>query len=126
MGTKNVPSPGKDFGAYSASKAAEVQLARVLAVENGEHGIRVNIINPDAVFRGSRLWSSEIRAGRAAAHGISEDELEDFYRQRNLLQLPVTAEDVAEVSLMLAGQRLAKTTGAMIPVDGGLRDAFPR
>ena len=126
VGTKNVPSPGKDFGAYSASKAAEVQLARVLAVENGEFNIRVNIINPDAVFKGSNLWSAEIRAGRAAAHGIREDDLEDFYRQRNLLQLPVTGEDVAEAALLLAGDRFAKTTGAMIPVDGGLKDAFPR
>jgi len=126
VGTKNVPSPGKEFGAYSASKAAEAQLARVLAIENGEFNIRVNIINPDAIFRGSNLWSPELRAGRAAAHGIKEDDLEDFYRKRNLLQLPVTGEDVAEVAALLAGDKFAKTTGAMIPVDGGLKDAFPR
>ena len=126
IGTKNVPSPGKDFGAYSASKAAEVQLARVLAIENGEFGIRSNVVNPDAIFQGSGLWSEEVRVQRASAHGISVDDLEDFYRQRNLLKERVTGEDVAEAVLFLASDRSAKTTGAMIPVDGGLRDAFPR
>ena len=126
MGTKNVTSPGRDFGAYSASKAAEVQLARVLAIENGEYGIRCNIVNPDAIFEGSGLWSSEVREQRARAHGISVDGLEDFYRGRNLLKERITAEDVAKAVLFLAGDRSSKTTGAMIPVDGGLRDAFPR
>ena len=126
VGTKNVPSPGREFGAYSASKAAEAQLARVLAVENGEHGIRVNIINPDAVFRDSNLWSPQVRAQRAAAHGIAEEEMEEFYRQRNLLHASVTAEDVAEAAFLFASDRTSKTTGAMLPVDGGLRDAFPR
>ncbi len=126
MGTKNVPSPGRDFGAYSASKAAEVQLARVLAIENGEFGIRCNVVNPDAIFQGSGLWSKEVREQRAQAHGISVDDLEEFYRGRNLLKERITAEDVAETVLFLAGDRSSKTTGAMIPVDGGLRDAFPR
>ena len=126
IGTKNVPAPGREFGAYSASKAAEVQLARVLAMENGEYGVRVNIINPDAVFRDSRLWSEEVRALRAASYGIDAGELEEFYRQRNLLQTAVTAEDVAEAALFFAGDRSGKTTGAMLPVDGGLREAFPR
>ena len=126
MGTKNVTSPGKDFGAYSASKAAEVQLAKVLAIENGEFGIRCNVVNPDAVFEGSNLWSTEVREQRARAHGISVEGLEDFYRQRNLLKERVTAEDVAEAVLFLAGDRSAKTTGAMLPVDAGLRDAFTR
>ncbi|MCE2405319.1 MAG: bifunctional rhamnulose-1-phosphate aldolase/short-chain dehydrogenase [Dehalococcoidia bacterium] len=126
IGTKNVPSPGKDFGAYSASKAAEVQLARVLAIENGEFGIRCNVVNPDAVFQGSNLWSREVREQRAGAHGIGVEEIEEFYRQRNLLRERVTASDVAETVLFLAGDGSAKTTGAMIPVDGGLRDAFPR
>ena len=126
IGTKNVPSPGKDFGAYSASKAAEVQLAKVLAIENGEFGIRCNVVNPDAVFQGSNLWSREVREQRAGAHGIGVDEIEEFYRRRNLLRERVTASDVAEAVLFLAGDGSAKTTGAMIPVDGGLRDAFPR
>ena len=126
IGTKNVPAPGGDFGAYSASKAAEVQLARVLAIENGGHGIRCNIINPDAIFEGSGLWSREVREQRAQAHNVAVDQLEDFYRQRNLLKQRVLAEDVAEAALYLACDRSAKTTGAMIPVDGGVREAFPR
>ncbi len=126
VGTKNVPAPGGDFGAYSASKAAEVQLARVLAIENGGHGIRCNVINPDAIFEGSSLWSNEVREQRARAHNVGVDQLEDFYRQRNLLKQRVLAEDVAEAALFLASDRSAKTTGAMIPVDGGVREAFPR
>ncbi len=126
VGTKNVPSPGKDFGAYSASKAAEVQMARVLAIENGEYGIRVNVVNPDAVFQGSNLWTAEVKEMRARAHGISIDGLQEFYRKRNLLKRSVTAEDVAEAVLFLAGPRSSKTTGAMLPVDAGLKDAFPR
>ena len=126
IGTKNVTSPGRDFGAYSASKAAEVQLARVLAIENGEFGIRCNVVNPDAIFRGSALWSQEVREQRAQAHRIAVDDLEEFYRERNLLKEHITGEDVAEAVLFLASDRSAKTTGAMIPVDGGLRDAFPR
>ena len=126
VATKNVPAPGQELGAYSAAKAAEAQLARVLAIENGQHGIRSNIINPDAVFRGSRLWSASVRRGRAQAHGIPVGEVEDFYRRRTLLRVTVTGEDVAEAALFLAGVRSLKTTGAMLPVDGGLRDAFPR
>ena len=126
IGTKNVPSPSKEFGAYSASKAAEVQLAKVLAIENGEFGIRCNVVNPDAVFQGSNLWSRDVREQRASAHGIEVDEIEEFYRHRNLLRERITASDVAETVLFLVSERSAKTTGAMIPVDGGLRDAFPR
>ncbi len=126
IGTKNVPAPGAEFGAYSVAKAAAVQLARVLALENGQYGIRVNVVNPDAVFQGSRLWSPELRQERAAAHGVTVAGLEEFYRQRNLLKARVLAEDVAETVLFLASGRSAKTTGAMIPVDGGVREAFPR
>src|SRR5262249_29950934 len=70
VATKNVMSPGKDFSSYSASKAAEAQLAKVLALEGGPHGIRSNIVNPDAVFRDSKLWSEEVRRERARAQGI--------------------------------------------------------
>jgi NAD(P)-dependent dehydrogenase (short-subunit alcohol dehydrogenase family) len=126
VATKNVMSPGKDFAAYSAAKAAAAQLAKVAAIEGGPHGIRANIVNPDAVFRESGLWSEEVRRERARAQGIAVEELEEFYRKRNLLGVSVLPEDVAEAVLFLASDRSAKTTGCSLTVDGGLRDAFPR
>ena len=126
VATKNVMSPGKDFAAYSAAKAAEAQLAKVLALEGGPHGIRSNIVNPDAVFRDSKLWSEEVRRERARAQGITVEQLEDFYRKRNILAAPIRPEDVAEAVLFLASDRSAKTTGCTITVDGGVKDAFPR
>ena len=126
VATKNVVAPGKYFGAYSASKAAEAQLARVVALEGGEFGIRANMLNPDAVFGPSNLWSDELREQRARSYGIPSSELEDHYRRRSLLGVQVTAEDVAEAALFLASDRSSKTTGCMLPVDGGVREAFPR
>ena len=126
VATKNVMSPGKDFAAYSAAKAAEAQLAKVLALEGAPYGIRSNIVNPDAVFQDSKLWSDEIRRERASAQGITVDRLEDFYRKRNLLGVGILPEDVAEAVLFLASDRAAKTTGCSVTVDGGVRDAFPR
>ena len=126
VATKNVMSPGKDFAAYSASKAAEAQLAKVAALEGGPHGIRVNLVNPDAVFRDSGLWSPEVRQERARAQGIAVEQIEEFYRKRNLLGVSVLPEDVAEAALFLASDRAAKTTGCTLTVDGGVRDAFPR
>ena len=126
VATKNVLAPGKDFGAYSASKAAQVQLSRILAIEGAEDGIRVNMVNPDGVFQESGLWSKEIRAERARAHGIPIGKLEDFYSQRNLLKLKIYPGDVAEAVLFFASDRSSKTTGAILSVDGGVREAFPR
>ncbi|MBI4012750.1 MAG: bifunctional rhamnulose-1-phosphate aldolase/short-chain dehydrogenase [Candidatus Rokubacteria bacterium] len=126
VATKNVMAPGKDFAAYSAAKAAEAQLAKVAAIEGGPHGVRANIVNPDAVFRDSGLWSEEVRRERARAQGIALDQLEEFYRKRNLLGVSVLPEDVAEAVLFLASDRSAKTTGCTLTVDGGVRDAFPR
>ncbi|HYH09440.1 MAG TPA: bifunctional rhamnulose-1-phosphate aldolase/short-chain dehydrogenase [Thermoanaerobaculia bacterium] len=124
--SKNVTAPGKEFGAYSVSKAAEAQLCRIVALEGGEFGIRANMLNPDAIFGGSRFWSDEMRNMRAQAYGIDTERLPDFYRNRTLLKVEVTADDVAEAALFLAGPRSAKTTGAMLPVDGGVKEAFPR
>ncbi len=126
VGSKNVFAPGKDFAAYSASKAAQTQLARVLALEGAEGGVRVNVLSPDAVFRDSGLWSEEVRRERARAHGIRPEEIETFYRERNLLRAEVRPEDVAEAALFLAGERSSRTTGCILTVDGGLREAFPR
>jgi NAD(P)-dependent dehydrogenase (short-subunit alcohol dehydrogenase family) len=119
-----------DFQAHrqlerSASRAAEAQLARVAAIEGAEIGVRVNVVNPDAIF-GTGLWSPEIREQRARAHDIDPAQVEEFYRKRNLLGVEVRAEDVAEAVLFLAADRSSRTTGAMIAVDGGIRDAFVR
>lgn len=126
ISTKNVLSPGQDFGAYSASKAAQAQLAKIMAIENARYGIRVNLVNPDGVFLNSGLWSPEIRAERAKAHGISVDQVEEFYAKRNLLGAKILPQDVAEAVLFFASNRSSKTTGAVLPVDGGVKDAFPR
>lgn len=124
--SKNVTAPGKEFGAYSVSKAAEAQLCKIVALEGGEFGIRANMLNPDAIFGGSRFWSEEMRTMRATAYGIETDDLPGYYRNRTLLKVTVTADDVAEAALFLAGPRSAKTTGTMLPVDGGVKEAFPR
>jgi rhamnulose-1-phosphate aldolase/alcohol dehydrogenase len=126
VATKNVMAPGKDFGAYSAAKAAEAQLAKVLALEGAAYGIRSNVVNPDAVFQDSRLWTPEVRRQRALAQGIPVDALEEFYRRRNLLGVRILPEDVAEAVLFFASDRSAKTTGCTLTVDGGVREAFPR
>jgi len=125
IASKNVTAPGKEFGAYSAAKAAETQLARVLAIENGEFHIRVNVINPDGIFEGSGLWKA-IAPDRAKTYRLRPSELEGFYQQRNLLKARIVPADVAEAVCFLISRRAAKTTGCMLPVDGGLREAFPR
>ena len=100
--------------------------AKVLALEGAPHGIRSNIVNPDAVFQDSKLWSEEIRRERAAAQGIAVDQLEDFYRKRNLLGARILPEDVAEAVLFLASDRAAKTTGCTLTVDGGVQGRVSR
>jgi rhamnose utilization protein RhaD (predicted bifunctional aldolase and dehydrogenase)/NAD(P)-dependent dehydrogenase (short-subunit alcohol dehydrogenase family) len=126
VASKNAFAPGAGFGPYSVSKAGLVQLMRIAALEGGPHGIRANAVNPDAIFAGSRLWSEEIRQQRADAHGVTVDELEAFYASRSLLGRPVTGQDVAEAVSFLVGDRSRATTGAVIPVDGGVPAAFPR
>jgi rhamnulose-1-phosphate aldolase/alcohol dehydrogenase len=128
VSTKNVFAPGAEFGAYSASKAGAHQLGRVAALEAAAFGVRVNLVNADAVFgepaNPSGLWR-EVGPARAAARGLEPAQLEDFYRDRNLLHARVTPEHVGRAVLFFARQD-TPTTGAVLPVDGGLPEAFPR
>jgi rhamnulose-1-phosphate aldolase/alcohol dehydrogenase len=126
--SKNVFAPGADFGTYSASKAGAHQLGKVAALELAGAGIRVNMINADAVFgdakRPSGLWQ-EVGPARAKSRGLDPGELQEFYRQRNLLKALVTPEHVGNAVVFLASNQ-TPTTGATIPVDGGVLEAFPR
>jgi rhamnose utilization protein RhaD (predicted bifunctional aldolase and dehydrogenase)/NAD(P)-dependent dehydrogenase (short-subunit alcohol dehydrogenase family) len=128
VSTKNVFAPGARFGAYSATKAAGHQLARIASQEFAEMDVRVNMVAPDAVFsygrRKSGLWL-EVGPERMSARGLSPEGLEEYYRNRNLLKAKVTARHVAKAVLFFA-TRQTPTTGATIPVDGGLPDATPR
>ncbi len=128
VSTKNVFAPGAQFGAYSATKAASHQLARIASLEFAPFGVRVNMVAPDAVFsdgsRKSGLWA-EVGPSRMKARGLDEKGLEEYYRGRNLLKARVTATHVANAVLFFA-TRQTPTTGATIPVDGGLPDATPR
>jgi rhamnose utilization protein RhaD (predicted bifunctional aldolase and dehydrogenase)/NAD(P)-dependent dehydrogenase (short-subunit alcohol dehydrogenase family) len=126
VASKNAFAPGAGFGPYSVAKAGLVQLMRIAALEGGPHRIRANAVNPDAIFAGSRLWSDELRRERAEAHGVAVDELEAFYASRSLLGRVVTGQDVAETVAFLVSDRSQATTGAVIPVDGGVAAAFPR
>jgi rhamnose utilization protein RhaD (predicted bifunctional aldolase and dehydrogenase)/NAD(P)-dependent dehydrogenase (short-subunit alcohol dehydrogenase family) len=128
VSTKNVFAPGARFGAYSATKAAGHQLARIASQEFAEMDVRVNMVAPDAVFshgkRKSGLWL-EVGPERMSARGLSPEGLEEYYKNRNLLKAKVTAQHVAKAVLFFA-TRQTPTTGATIPVDGGLPDATPR
>ncbi len=126
VGSKNSIAAGKGVTAYSAAKAGEIHLARCLAEEGGEFGIRVNSVLPDAVLRGSSIWSSEWKEDRARSYGISVEELNDFYRKRNTLKVEILPEDLAEAIAFLAGPRSAKTTGAVLTVDGGVTNGYVR
>lgn len=101
-------------------------MARCLAEEGGAFGIRVNSMAPDAVLQGSRIWESAWRAERACAYGVASDQLEAYYRERTTLKVNATPEDVAEAVLFFASDRSAKTTGAVLCVDGGVPSAYPR
>jgi rhamnulose-1-phosphate aldolase/alcohol dehydrogenase len=126
--SKNVFGPGADFGAYSASKAGAHQLGKVAALELAAAGVRVNMVNADAVFgdakRPSGLWH-EVGPARARSRNLEPAELQDYYRQRNLLKATVTGEHVGNAVVFFASN-LTPTTGATLPVDGGVPDAFPR
>ncbi|HSL35151.1 MAG TPA: bifunctional aldolase/short-chain dehydrogenase [Candidatus Limnocylindrales bacterium] len=114
VGSRNAAAPGRGVGAYSASKAALTQLARVTALEWAADGIRVNVVHPDAVFD-TGLWTPEVLAARAGQYGLTVDE----YRRRNLLGREITSADVGRLVAELCGDAFVATTGAQIPIDGG-------
>jgi rhamnose utilization protein RhaD (predicted bifunctional aldolase and dehydrogenase)/NAD(P)-dependent dehydrogenase (short-subunit alcohol dehydrogenase family) len=128
ISTKNVFAPGARFGAYSATKAGSHQLARIASLELAEIGVRVNMVSPDAVFgeddRKSGLWA-EVGPDRMKARGLDEKSMQEYYQTRNLLKSKVTAEHVSNAVLFFV-TRQTPTSGATIPVDGGLPDATPR
>ena len=104
----------------------EVQLARAVALEGAPLGIRCNVVNPDAVLRGSKIWGGEWRRERAEAYRMDESELEEHYRQRSLLKRNVFPEDIAEAVYFLVSDRSAKSTGNIINVDAGHAPSFTR
>jgi rhamnose utilization protein RhaD (predicted bifunctional aldolase and dehydrogenase)/NAD(P)-dependent dehydrogenase (short-subunit alcohol dehydrogenase family) len=114
IGSRNVTAPGPGAAAYSASKAALTQLARVAALEWGDVGIRVNILHPNAVFD-TAIWTKEVLEARAKSYGLSVQA----YKRDNVLRTEIRSSDVAELAAELCGPVFAKTTGAQIPIDGG-------
>jgi rhamnulose-1-phosphate aldolase/alcohol dehydrogenase len=126
IGSKNALAASPGAAAYCTAKAAELHLARCLALEGAPLGIRVNVVNPDAVLRGSRIWQGEWAQQRAAQYKKSVDELEAVYRDRSLLKRSVYPEDVAEAVAFFASERSAKSTGNIVNVDAGNAGSFTR
>jgi len=126
VASKNGLAASPNAAAYCTGKAAEIHLARCLALEGADKGIRVNTVNPDAVLRGSKIWTGEWKEQRAAAYKMSTDELEEHYRSRSMLKLSVFPEDIAEGIYFFASPASAKSTGNILNVDAGNAQAFTR
>ncbi|MFD4960075.1 bifunctional aldolase/short-chain dehydrogenase [Microbacterium sp. NPDC058389] len=126
ISSKNSVFAGPNNIAYSATKADQAHQVRLLAVELGEHGVRVNGINPDGVVRGSGIFAAGWGANRAATYGVKEEDLGQFYANRTILKREVVPENVADAVYVLTGPELSRTTGLHIPVDSGVAAAFLR
>jgi NAD(P)-dependent dehydrogenase (short-subunit alcohol dehydrogenase family) len=126
IASKNAVFAGPNNVAYAATKADQAHQVRLLAAELGEHGIRVNGVNPDGVVRGSGIFAGGWGAQRAAVYGVEEERLGEFYARRTLLKREVLPEHVAAAVFALTGGELSLTTGLHIPVDGGVAAAFLR
>jgi rhamnulose-1-phosphate aldolase/alcohol dehydrogenase len=126
VASKNGLAASPNAAAYCTAKAAEIHLARCLALEGAEAGIRVNVVNPDAVLRGSKIWSGDWLTQRASTYGKDKEGLEEMYRQRSLLKRSVLPEDVAEAAYFFASDLSAKSTGNILNVDAGNVQSFTR
>jgi NAD(P)-dependent dehydrogenase (short-subunit alcohol dehydrogenase family) len=127
IGSKNAVAATPNASAYASAKAAALHLARCLALEGASAGIRVNVVNPDAVIKGSRIWDGDWRKERAGAYGIDPGAaLEEHYRNRSMLKREVLPQDIAEAVYFFASDISAKSTGNMLNVDAGNAQAFPR
>jgi rhamnulose-1-phosphate aldolase/alcohol dehydrogenase len=126
IGSKNGLAASPNAAAYCTAKAAEIHLARCLALECAQAGIRVNVVNPDAVLRGSRIWQGDWAEQRARLNNTTTQDLENVYRERSLLKRSVYPEDVAEAVTFLASDRAAKSTGNILNVDAGNAASFTR
>ncbi len=126
IGSKNGVAASGGASAYCTAKAAEIHLARCMALEGAPFGIRVNVVNPDAVLRGSKIWQGEWRQQRAQSNRIKEEELDEFYRKRSLLQRSVYPEDIAEAVYFFASDLSSKSTGNFLNVDAGNAVSFTR
>ncbi|WP_424930366.1 bifunctional rhamnulose-1-phosphate aldolase/short-chain dehydrogenase [Amaricoccus tamworthensis] len=126
VASKNGLAASPNASAYCTAKASEIHLARCLALEGAPHGIRVNVVNPDAVLRGSKIWSGDWLKERAATYGKDKQGLEAHYRERSMLKRSVLPEDIAEAAYFLASDLSAKSTGNILNVDAGNVQAFTR
>jgi rhamnulose-1-phosphate aldolase/alcohol dehydrogenase len=126
VASKNGLAASPNASAYCTAKAAEIHLARCLALEGAEAGIRVNVVNPDAVLRGSKIWSGEWLDQRASTYKTDKEGLEEMYRQRSMLKRSVLPEDIAEAAYFLASDLSSKSTGNILNVDAGNVQAFTR
>jgi rhamnulose-1-phosphate aldolase/alcohol dehydrogenase len=126
VASKNGLAASPNAAAYCTAKASEIHLARCLALEGASDGIRVNVVNPDAVLRGSKIWSGEWLTQRASTYQTDKDGLEEMYRQRSMLKRSVFPEDIAEAIYFFASEASAKSTGNIINVDAGNVQAFTR
>ena len=119
INSDNALKPSKHFLAYNASKAAVLQMARTIANEFGQYHIRANSVLPGAVFGGSNMWTSELRAARAKIHGFDPELLEEEYKKNNALGVIIDPTEIAELVVFLASDRSAKMTGNALVIDGG-------
>lgn len=126
VASKNGLAASPNASAYCTAKAAEIHLARCLALEGAEAGIRVNVVNPDAVLRGSKIWSGEWLDQRASTYKTDKEGLEEMYRQRSMLKRSVLPEDIAEAAYFFASELAGKSTGNILNVDAGNVQAFTR